>query len=161
MTSQTCDRVDVARAAGDGARSLPGAPPLRFGNHPASATERVLGQALRHAGKLAVLDWKFDATDLVHTRFHGRPLDRKTFNDSENCVANAPLRFDKTNARDFEADLEEAVCWCAPARTRTASGGLCRASMHSTTGSTSTLSASDITAFCFAKYSRVLVKEQQ
>ncbi|SEI22751.1 hypothetical protein [Paraburkholderia hospita] len=111
MTSQTCDRVDVARAAGDGARSVPGAPPLRFGNHPASATERVLGQALRHAGKLAVRDWKFDATDLVHTRFHGRPLDRKTFNDSENCVANAPLRFDKTNARDFEADPEEAVCW--------------------------------------------------
>jgi len=32
----------------------------------------------------AGLDWKFDAAALVHTKMHGRQLDRKTFNDAEN-----------------------------------------------------------------------------
>ena len=57
------------------------------------------------------MDWKFDATDLVHTKLHGRPLDRKTFNDAENRVANVVRHFDESDAPDFEADLEEAACW--------------------------------------------------
>jgi hypothetical protein len=77
----------------------------------AGAAERVLGQALRHAGKQAVLDWKFEATDLVHTQLHGEPLDRQAFHETENRVSNALRHFDKTNALDFEADLEEAACW--------------------------------------------------
>lgn len=89
----------------------------------ASAAERVLGEALRRAGKQAGVDWKFDAADLAHTKLRGRPLDRTTFNDADTCVTNALRHFDKADAPDFEADLGEAACWmlvglreCAPAR---------------------------------------------
>lgn len=41
----------------------------------------------------------------------GRPLDRKTFNDAENGVANVLRHFDKTDMPDFDVDLEEAACW--------------------------------------------------
>ncbi|NYH26055.1 hypothetical protein [Paraburkholderia bryophila] len=77
----------------------------------ASAAELVLGQALRRAGKQAVLDWQFEATDLVHTQLHGRSLNYKTFHDTENRVGRALRHFDKTDAPDFDADLEEAACW--------------------------------------------------
>ncbi|MEW9584696.1 hypothetical protein [Paraburkholderia sp. DGU8] len=56
------------------------------------------------------MDWKFDATDLAHTNLRDRPPDRKTFNDADNCVAYALRHFDRTNAPDFEADLEGAAC---------------------------------------------------
>jgi hypothetical protein len=77
----------------------------------ASAAERVLGQALRQAGKPAMLDWKFEASDLVHTNLHGKALDKRAFTDAESRVSNALRHFDKTEAPDFEADLEEAACW--------------------------------------------------
>ncbi|WP_341313518.1 hypothetical protein WN982_19385 [Paraburkholderia sp. IMGN_8] len=112
MTSQTCNRIDLAH------EQLEMALDAFLERHRfasaitlASAAERVLGQALRHAGKQPGVDWKFDAADLVHTKLHGRRLDRKTFNDAENCVANALRHFDRTNAPAFEADLEEAACW--------------------------------------------------
>jgi hypothetical protein len=57
------------------------------------------------------VDWKFDATDLAHTKLRDRPPDRKTFNDADNCAAYALRHFDRTNAPDFEADLEGAACW--------------------------------------------------
>lgn len=112
MTSQTCNRVDLAREQLEMAiDALLGRQRFASAITLASAAERVLGQALRRAGKPAVLDWKFEATDLVHTQLHGRPLDYKTFHDAENRVSNALRHFDKTNAPDFEADLEEAACW--------------------------------------------------
>lgn len=77
----------------------------------ASAAERVLGLALRHVCKPAVLDWKFEATDLVHTDLHGKAPDKGTFAAAENRVSNARRHFDKVEASDFEADLEEAACW--------------------------------------------------
>ena len=85
---------------------------------------RPNGYWARHCGTPAVLDWKFDAADLMHTALHDESLDRKTFNDAENRVSNALRHFDSTDAPDFEADLEEAACWmlvaglreCAPAR---------------------------------------------
>ena len=112
MTSQTCNRIDLAREQLEMAL-VAFLERHRFASAItlASAAERVLGEALRHAGKPAGMDWKFDAADLAHTKLHGRPLDRKTFNDADNCVANALRHFDKTNAPDFEADLEEAACW--------------------------------------------------
>jgi hypothetical protein len=74
------------------------------------ARPNVLGQALRHGDKPAILDWKFEATDLVHTGLHGK-ADKGTFAAAESRVSNALRHFDKTNAPDFEADLEEAACW--------------------------------------------------
>jgi hypothetical protein len=47
----------------------------------------------------------------VHTVLHGKRLDKGAFTDAENRVSNALRHFDKTNAPDFEADLEEAACW--------------------------------------------------
>ena len=112
MTSQTCHRIDLAR------EQLEMALDAFLQRHRfasaitlASAAERVLGQALLNKGQQAGVDWKFDAADLAHTKLHGRPLDRKTFNDADNCVANALRHFDKADAPDFEADLEEAACW--------------------------------------------------
>ncbi|MPW18173.1 hypothetical protein GCT13_14940 [Paraburkholderia sp. CNPSo 3157] len=112
MTSQTCNRVDLAR------EQLEMALDAFLERHRfasaitlASAAERVLGQALRQSGKPAVLDWKFEATDLVHTELHGKSLDKGAFTDAENRVSSALCYFDKTSAPDFEADLEEAACW--------------------------------------------------
>lgn len=112
MTAQTCHRIDLAR------EQLEMALDAFLERHRfasaitlASAAERVFGQALRHAGKPAVLDWKFDATDLMHTALPDESLDRKTFNDAENRVSNALRHFDRADALDFEADLEEAACW--------------------------------------------------
>ena len=112
MTSQTCHRIDLAR------EHLEMALDAFLERHRfasaitlASAAERVLGQALLNKGQRAGVDWKFGAADLAHTELHGRPLDRKTFNDADHCVANAPRHFDKADAPDFEADLEEAACW--------------------------------------------------
>jgi hypothetical protein len=56
----------------------------------------------------------------VDQQFGGRPgaheaarpaVGRMAFNAAESCVATALRHFDKTNAPDFEADLEEAACW--------------------------------------------------
>lgn len=112
MTSQTCHRIDLAL------EQLEMALDAFLERHRfasaitlASAAELVLGQALRRAGKQAVLDWQFEATDLVHTQLHGRPLDYKVFHETENRVARALRHFDKTDAPDFDADLEEAACW--------------------------------------------------
>jgi hypothetical protein len=112
MTSQTCHRIDLAR------EQLEMALDAFLQRHRfasaitlASAAERVLGQALRHDGKKAVLDWKFEATDLVHTDLHGKALDEGNFTAAESRVSNALRNFDKTDAPDFEADLEEAACW--------------------------------------------------
>lgn len=112
MTAQTCNRVDLAREQLEMA-IIAFLERQRFASAItlASSAERVLGQALRHAGKQAVLDWKFEASDLAHTALHGRPLDRKTFHEADNRVANALRHFDKTDAPDFDADLEEAACW--------------------------------------------------
>lgn len=112
MTSQTCHRVDLAREQLEMAL-VAFVERHRFASAItlASAAERVLGEALRHAGKQAGVDWKFDAADLEHTKLHGRPLNRKTFHDAENRVANVVRHFDETDAPDFEADLEEAACW--------------------------------------------------
>ncbi|WP_206996186.1 hypothetical protein [Trinickia mobilis] len=112
MTSQTCNRVALAL------EQLEMALDAFLERHRfasaitlASAAERVLAQALRNNGQQAVLDWKFDATDLAHTKLHGRPLDPTAFDDAENLVANVVRYFDKADAPDFEADLEEAACW--------------------------------------------------
>jgi len=112
MTSQTCHRVDLAH------EQLEMALDAFLQRHRfasaitlASAAERVLGEALRNAGKPVGVDWKFEAADLAHTKLRGRPVDRKTFNAAETCVANTLRHFDRTNAPDFEADLEEAACW--------------------------------------------------
>jgi hypothetical protein len=112
MTSQTCNRINLAR------EQLEMALDAFLERHRfasaitlASAAERVLGQALRHAGKQAVLDWKFEATDLVHTDLHGKALDKGTFTAAESRVSNALRHFDKAEAPDFEADLEETACW--------------------------------------------------
>jgi hypothetical protein len=112
MTSQTCHRVDLAREQLEMAL-VAFVERHRFASAItlASAAERVLGEALRQAGKPAGVDWKFDAADLAHTKLRGRPLDRTTFNDADTCVANALRHFDKAEAPDFEADLEEAACW--------------------------------------------------
>jgi hypothetical protein len=112
MTSQTCNRIDLAREQLEMAL-VAFLERHRFASAItlASAAERVLGQALLNKGQQAGVDWKFDAADLAHTKLHGRPLDRKTFSDAENCVANALRHFDKADAPDFEADLEEAACW--------------------------------------------------
>ena len=59
----------------------------------------------------AAVDRQFDAADLTHTKLHGRRAGRMAFNAAESCVATAQRHFDKTNAPDFEADLEEAACW--------------------------------------------------
>jgi hypothetical protein len=66
-----------------------------------------MGHALRQAGKPTVLDWRFEATDLVHTDLHGKSPEKGAFTDAENRVSNALRYFDKTSAPDFEADLEE------------------------------------------------------
>jgi hypothetical protein len=112
MTSQTCHRIDLAR------EQLEMALDAFLERHRfasaitlASAAERVMGQALRQAGKRAVLDWKFEATDLVHTDLHGKAPGKGGFTDAENRVSNALRHFDKTSAPDFEADLEETACW--------------------------------------------------
>jgi hypothetical protein len=112
MTSQTCNRIDLALEQLEMAL-VAFLERHRFASAItlASAAERVLGEALRHAGKPAGVDWKFDAADLAHTKLHGRPLDRQAFNAAESCVAAALRHFDKTDAPDFEADLEEAACW--------------------------------------------------
>jgi hypothetical protein len=112
MSAQTCHRVDLALEQLEMAL-VAFVERHRFASAItlASAAERVLGEALRNRGQQVDADWKFDTTDLAHTKLHGRPLDRETFNDAENCVANALRHFDKTNAPDFEADLEEAACW--------------------------------------------------
>ncbi|MCA8494017.1 hypothetical protein [Burkholderia arboris] len=112
MTVQTCNRVDLAREQLETAITVF----LERQSYAAvitlaSAAERVMGQALRHAGQQAVMDWKFEAADLVHTTLHGRPLARKTFNDAENRIGNVLRHFDETDAPDFDADLEEAACW--------------------------------------------------
>ena len=112
MTSQTCHRIDLAR------EQLEMALDAFLERHRfasaitlASAAERVMCQALRQAGQPAVLDWKFEAKDLVHTDLHGKAPDKGAFTDAENRVSNALRYFDKTSAPDFEADLEEAACW--------------------------------------------------
>jgi hypothetical protein len=112
MTSQTCHRIDLAR------EQLEMVLDAFLTRHRfasaitlANAAERVLGQALRHAGKPAVLDWKFEASDLVHTDLHGKVPDKGTFTATENRVSNALCHFDKAEAPDFKADLEEAACW--------------------------------------------------
>jgi hypothetical protein len=112
MTSQTCNRIDLAH------EQLEMALDAFLQRHRfasaitlASAAERVLGQALRHGGKPAVLDWKFEATDFVHTDLHGKGPDKATFAAAENRVSNALRHFHKAEAPDFEADLEEAACW--------------------------------------------------
>ncbi|SDJ58035.1 hypothetical protein SAMN04487926_16716 [Paraburkholderia steynii] len=112
MTTQTCHRIDLAR------EQLEMALDAFLVRHRfasaitlASAAERVLAQALLNKGQQSGVDWKFDAADLAHTKLHGRPLDRKTFNDADNSVANALRHFDKADVPDFEADLEEAACW--------------------------------------------------
>ncbi|OUL90473.1 hypothetical protein [Paraburkholderia hospita] len=112
MTTQTCHRIDLAR------EQLEMALDAFLERHRfasaitlASAAERVLGQALRHGGNPAVLDWKFEATDLVHTDLHGKAPDKGTFAAAENRVSNALRHFGKAEAPDFEADLEEAACW--------------------------------------------------
>ncbi|ARL49462.1 Uncharacterised protein [Burkholderia pseudomallei] len=112
MTTQTCHRVDFALEQLEMAL-VAFVERHRFASAItlASAAERVLGEALRHGGKQAGVDWKFDAADLEHTKLHGRPLDRKIFNDADTCVANTLRHFDKADAPDFEADLEEAACW--------------------------------------------------
>jgi hypothetical protein len=112
MTSQTCHRIDLAREQLEMAL-VAFLERHRFASAItlASAAERVLGQALRQAGKPAVLDWKFKATDLAHTDLHGKALDKGAFSDSENRVCSALRHFDKVEAPDFEADLEEAACW--------------------------------------------------
>ena len=112
MTSKICNRVDLALEQLEMAL-VAFLERHRFASAItlASAAERVMGQALRHAGKQAVLDWEFEANDLVHTRLHGCSLDRKSFNDTENRVSNALRHFDKADAPDFDADLEEAACW--------------------------------------------------
>ena len=68
MPAQTCNRIDLAREQLETAIAV-------FIEHQRFAAaipwpaplERVLGQALRRKGEQAVLDWKFDAADLVHT----------------------------------------------------------------------------------------------
>ncbi|MEM5316193.1 hypothetical protein [Paraburkholderia sp. JHI869] len=112
VTSQTCNRIDLALEQLEMALDA-FLVRQRFASAItlASAAERVLGQALRHAGKPAVLDWKFEATDLVHTALHGESLDKGAFTDAENRVSNALRHFDKADAPDFDADLEEAACW--------------------------------------------------
>jgi hypothetical protein len=47
----------------------------------------------------------------AHTKLHGRPLDHQAFNVAESCVAAALSHFDKADAPDFEAGLQEAACW--------------------------------------------------
>lgn len=112
MTSQTCNRIDLAHEQLEMA-IVAFLELERFASAItlASAAERVLGQALRHAGKQSVLDWKFEATDLVHAALHGKSLARGAFTDAENRVSNALRHFDERDAPDFEADLEEAACW--------------------------------------------------
>ncbi|WP_434660746.1 hypothetical protein P5W99_11010 [Paraburkholderia sp. A3BS-1L] len=112
MTAQTCNRLNLAREQLEMALDA-FLERQRFASAItlASAAERVLGQALRHAGKQAVLDWQFEAADLVHMQLHGSPLKYQTFHDAENRVSNALRHFDHLEAPDFDADLEEAACW--------------------------------------------------
>ncbi|RQR65650.1 hypothetical protein DIE18_04160 [Burkholderia sp. Bp9125] len=112
MAAQNCNRVDLAHeqleigiAVFLERRSFAATITL------AATAERVLGQALRRNGQQAVLDWQFDTEKLVHTVLHGRPLERKTFNDAQNRVANVVRHFDADDSPDFDADLEEAACW--------------------------------------------------
>ncbi|BCZ81880.1 hypothetical protein PTKU64_55550 [Paraburkholderia terrae] len=94
MTTQTCHRIGLAREQLEMALdAFPERHRFASAITLASAAERVLGQALLNKGQQAGVDWKFDAADLAHTRLHGRPLDRKTFNDADNCVANALRHF--------------------------------------------------------------------
>ena len=112
MPTQTCNRVDLAFEQLEVAirlflddKSYAAVITL------ASAAERVMGQALRHAGKEASLDWSFGETAPVHALMHGEPLKKSAYSDALNRVSNALRHFDETNSPDFEADLEEAAYW--------------------------------------------------
>lgn len=112
MPLQTCNRTDLAVDQLETAisiflerRSFAAAITL------ASAAELVLGQAVRRTGKQAVLDWSFDASDVVHTALYGENLKRKEFADAQNRVSKALRHFDAMDSPHFEADLEEAACW--------------------------------------------------
>lgn len=112
MPAQHCNRIALAHEQLETAITLF----LEHGSFAsvitlAGAAERVMGQALRHAGKRAVLDWKADAADLVHAALHRKPLDRSAFAAAENRVSNALRHFDATDEEDFDADLDEAACW--------------------------------------------------
>ncbi len=121
MTSQTCNRIDLAHEQLEMA-IVAFLELERFASAItlASAAERVLGQALRHAGKQSVLDWKFEATDLVHAALHGKSLARGAFTDARTGLATRcatltkgmPLILKLTSRR------LRAGCWCGPARTR-------------------------------------------
>jgi len=112
MTSQTCNRIDLAREQLESAlvlflehRSFASAITL------SGAAERVLGQALRHRAEQAVLDCEFDLLALVHMQLHGQPLTKQNFAQTENRVFNALRHFDSADEPHFVADLEEAACW--------------------------------------------------
>jgi hypothetical protein len=80
MPAQHCNRIALAHEQLETAITLF----LEHGSFAsvitlAGAADRVMGQALRHAGKRAVLDWKADAADLVHAALHRKPLDRSAF----------------------------------------------------------------------------------
>jgi hypothetical protein len=112
MPTKTCNRIDLALEQLETAICL-----FIDGNAYSAAitlaatAERVLGQAVRRAGEQAVLDWSFQASDVVHTALHGEQLSHKTFVDAENRVSNALRHFDALDEPEFEADLEEVACW--------------------------------------------------
>jgi hypothetical protein len=112
MTSQTHHRVDLAREQLEMAL-VAFVQRHRFTSaiSVASAGRTCTGRGAAERRQPAGVDWKFDAADLAHTKLRGRPLDRTTFNDANTCVANALRHFEKDDASDFEADLEEAACW--------------------------------------------------
>lgn len=112
MPAQTCNRIDLALEQMElaitlflDAKSFASVITL------ASAAERVMGQALRHAGHEAVLDWTFMVTAPVHGLMHGVALKKGDYVDTQNRISNALRHFDEADPPCFEADLEEAACW--------------------------------------------------
>ncbi|MCX4176795.1 MULTISPECIES: hypothetical protein [Paraburkholderia] len=112
MPAQSCNRIDLALEQLELAITLfldgkSFASVITL----ASAAERVLGQALRHSGKDAVLDWTFMETAPVHDLLHGVALKKGAYVDTQNRVSNALRHFDDKDAPNFDADLDEAACW--------------------------------------------------
>jgi hypothetical protein len=77
----------------------------------AGAAEEIFGKALSRQGKVAVLDWKLEELDVVHSMLHGKGIERKKFFAEENRIRNILKHFGSDDNEEFTADLEEAACW--------------------------------------------------
>jgi hypothetical protein len=90
MSSQTWNRIDLA------VEQLDTALMLLLEHHRyvaaitlAGAAEHLPGEALHRATQQPILGWKFEQTDLVHSRLQGQPLSCGALLDAESRVDRA------------------------------------------------------------------------